>query len=194
MSESSPEMPVGSSAKPRSLLIGFLAIEPTEDGAGFLGGLMVLDFQGYPLEFRCTTPVKPTPIQKLVYGPLLEQFISVELCAKRLLRDVKRKPGIVIVPSPHVLSLGEDDVPIVAVQRAGEVLQVESPASGLVTERLESKAFQPVIVTILGEQGPVVQNAKSVLVDVFGRFDLLEPFERIRTALKFLQQQDPKYR
>jgi hypothetical protein len=46
---------------------------------------MVIDHRGYPLEFRCTTPVKPTPIQKIIYGSLLDQYIGVELCGKRLL-------------------------------------------------------------------------------------------------------------
>lgn len=195
MKQMGPEGVHASPATPVAL-IGFLDVEPTQDKGGFLGALMVLDERGYPMEFRCTTPVKPTPIQRLVYGPLLEQYVSVELCGKCLLGEVKRRPGIVLVPSPHLLSFDEGSLPVVSVQRAGEVIQVESLASGLVTERIESKAgiFQPIITTLIGENSEVVKAARSVLIEAFARFDLLEPFERIRTALKFLQEQDPKYR
>jgi hypothetical protein len=84
---------------------------------------------------------------------------------------------------------------VVALQRAGEVIEVDSSANRVVRERLESRAglFQPIIVAA-AQHNPPDESVKTFLLEAFAQFDLLEPFERMRTALKFLEQQDPKYR
>ncbi len=43
----------------RRSLIGFLTVEPTADNTGLIGAVLITDERGYPLEFRCTTPVRP---------------------------------------------------------------------------------------------------------------------------------------
>lgn len=180
----------------RRSLIGFLSVESTSDNAGLIGAILVTDERGYPLEFRCTTPVRPTAIQKTLYGALLKPYVSVELCGKRLLAEVQRKPALVVTPSQDLLPLSSEQVPIVTVLRAGEVIETESLAKSLDRERVESASgrFQPVILLSRPDQQQELAPAKAILNELFRNFDLLEPFDRIKTALKALAESDPKYR
>ncbi len=180
----------------RRSLIGFLAVEPTSDQIGLIGAMLVLDDKGYPLEFRCTTPVRPTTIQKALLGSRLEYFVGVELCGKRLLSEVQRKPALIVTSSLDLLALSEGEIPIVAVLRAGEVIETESLAKDVARERLESSSgrFQPVILMTRQDQQEEVKDIKDILNAIFRDFDLLEPFERIRIALAALAESDSKYR
>ena len=54
--------------------LGFLtALEVSE--VGYVGGLLITNHYGRPLEFQCTTPVQPNHTQKILYGPTLVPFI-----------------------------------------------------------------------------------------------------------------------
>ena len=180
----------------RRSLIGFLSVESTSDDAGLIGAILVTDERGYPLEFRCTTPVRPTAIQKTLYGSLLKPYVSVELCGKRLLAEVQRKPALVVTPSQDLLPLSSEQMPIVTVLRAGDVIETESLARHLDRERLESSSgsFQPVVIMSRQDQQIEIGSVKTTLNELFHNFDILEPFDRIKTALKALAESDPKYR
>jgi hypothetical protein len=55
------------------LHLGFLRVISIE--AGYVGGLLVTNRIGRPMEFQCTTPVRPNKTQEVLYGPTLESFI-----------------------------------------------------------------------------------------------------------------------
>jgi hypothetical protein len=113
-----------------------------------------------------------------------------------LLVELQRKPGLIVTPSSDLLALSGGDIPIVAVLPAGEAIETESLTKGIKRERLESASgqFQPVIILTQHAQQQEVDGVKVTLNDMFRNFNLLEPFERIRTALKALAESDPKYR
>ena len=54
--------------------LGFLRVLEL-DGGGFVGGMLVTNQLGRPLEFQCTTPLKPNRTQVILYGPTLAPFI-----------------------------------------------------------------------------------------------------------------------
>ena len=69
--------PLESAAK--GPLLGFMTVEATPKNDGFISAMMVTDSRGYPLEFRATTPVRPSLVQKTLYGKQLEHYVGVEL-------------------------------------------------------------------------------------------------------------------
>lgn len=87
-------------------------------------------------------------------------------------------------------------MPIVTVLRAGEVIETESLARHLDRERVESSSgsFQPIVIMSRQDQQAEMIAVKTTLNELFRNFDLLEPFDRIKTALKALAESDPKYR
>ena len=48
----------------------------------FLGGVLITDRLGIPVEFRHTETVSPTKVQQVLYGRALERFIKTETLAK----------------------------------------------------------------------------------------------------------------
>jgi hypothetical protein len=86
------------------LHIGFLTAVRTGDRA-FVGGLLVTDRFGRPLEFQCTTPVKPNRTQELLYGPTLEPFILGDLLGKALLGKIGVKPTLIVTDREEMLAL-----------------------------------------------------------------------------------------
>ena len=72
--------------------IAFLDVMTFEEGKAFRGGIFVTDINTYPLEFRVTSPIRPTLLQKMLYGSTLESYIYTELVAVPLLRSIKSDP------------------------------------------------------------------------------------------------------
>src|SRR5436305_14698670 len=62
--------------------VGFLAI--LQDPSGTLGGYLVTNSWGRPLEFRVTSAVQPNKVQAILYGASLPAYLCGELIAKTL--------------------------------------------------------------------------------------------------------------
>ena len=55
------------SAKTDQLRLGFMETIEVE-GRGHIGGLLITNQNGRPLEFQCTTPVRPNRPQEILLG------------------------------------------------------------------------------------------------------------------------------
>lgn len=180
-------------------LVGFLVVENTAKGDGFIGALLVTDGRGYPLEFRATTPIRPSLVQKTLWGAKLEHYVGVELCGKTLLKGSQRKPKVVLVPRRDLLDAGgELGVDIVATWRAGEALHVEADRETTNDARRGSlnppgSPYKPLVYE--GRFGGPEREREVVphLLDYSTRFDLVEAFDRMRSALTLLAKEDPRY-
>lgn len=86
------------------LRLGFIAAVEVE-GRGHVGGLLVTNHNGRPLEFQCTTPVRPDRTQEILYGRMLRPWLLGELIGKTLLDRVSIKPDMVITSDPDILEL-----------------------------------------------------------------------------------------
>src|SRR5579872_2123733 len=104
--------------KQEQLRLGFLtAIELPEKG--FVGGLLVTNHYGRPLEFQCTMPVRPNATQEILYGPTLESFVLGELIGGTLVEKAGVKPQVILTDREPILELRnhlEQPVALVASQ------------------------------------------------------------------------------
>jgi hypothetical protein len=85
-------------------LLGFLRVVEVESGS-FVGGVLVTNRLGRPLEFQCTTPVRPNRTQQILYGPTLLPFVCSELIGKTLYERLGVKPHLVLVAQEALLDL-----------------------------------------------------------------------------------------
>ncbi len=86
--------------------LGFLtAIEVPE--RGYVGGLLVTNQFGRPLEFQCTAPLKPNRTQEILYGPTLVPYVLGDLIGRTLLEKVGVKPHLVLTERHELLGLRE---------------------------------------------------------------------------------------
>lgn len=163
--------------------LGFLAAVEDAD-RGFVGGLLVTNRFGRPLEFQCTAPVKPNRTQQILYGPTLKPYVLGELIGRTLLEKIGVKPHMVLVESPDLLDLrNSTQTPIASL--------VDGPASSKSKSGAESSSQSSPNQLKLGNESitlsPTHQEDQSELEKfaklVPGDADLREPFERIREAL-----------
>ncbi|RMF97181.1 MAG: hypothetical protein D6741_10360 [Planctomycetota bacterium] len=74
---------------------------------GHVGGYLVVNGLGRPLEFHCTAPVQPTKAQQILYGPTFRGYLYGERIARTLFENAKSTPVLVCVDLPELLELGE---------------------------------------------------------------------------------------
>ena len=159
-------------------------------GEKHLGGILVTNQIGVPLEFKYTEPVTASELHKILYGPVLDKYIHETVLLDRLVRDVRTEPDYFIAPYEEREFLSSvAGKEMMAIQRfkaaPGEI-------SGAFTRIRDREA----IVEL--EEGPVLRLAFSTsddsqqhamvawLQDLGRTMDILEPLDRVATALRSL--------
>lgn len=156
--------------------LGFLTV--LHDANGYLGGYLVTNLWGRPLEFRLSTAVQPNRVQQILYGGTLDAYVCGELIGKTLVDKTATPVQVVLTDSPDALHLRRVlDVPVVW------VAEVESAAA---------ERYQDAVVRASGpERGPLVVHPEFAcdvppMKELFERLaglDVAEPFARIREAV-----------
>src|SRR5262245_5698135 len=111
-------LPMSSASQSPAVSLGFLTVIENAE-LGFLGGYLLLNPAGRPLEFHCTAPVKPNRTQEILYGAALKPFLYGELIGQTLLAKSKLTPLVVCTDSPAVLAARDfTQMPLVLVHGA----------------------------------------------------------------------------
>jgi hypothetical protein len=100
--ESSHERIVTMDAATKNTL-GFLTVVASPQ-YGLCGGYLILNPAGRPLEFHCTTPIKPNRAQEILYGPTLESFLYGEQIGRTLIQQGGESPLVVFTDREAALS------------------------------------------------------------------------------------------
>lgn len=177
--------------EPRLDPLAFIHLSDVSKDA-FRGGILVTDSRGKPLEFRCTSAIQPTAVQKTLYGDTLRAHMCVELVARPLLATLKEKPKAVVVTQEEFIELrGHWQAPLLLIARQGaEVASADDRDRPQKSESLASPSgrFEPITVACHWSHPGDVGGAIGDLGAMFARFDLMEPFARIGRALALLHE------
>lgn len=171
-----------------STTFAFLTLEPTLT-EGYIGAILVTNNDGVPLEFRCTHAVKPTAIQRQLYGGTLQPHIGIELCGKPLLKELRNRPTIIVVKDGFLLGTRtSESEPVVLLTPASGL--IETSDSTVQQARIESSLgnFEPLVLFPSPHHQEDIKMASESLQNI--RFDPLEPFKRIQTALSTLADKE----
>src|SRR5262245_24885564 len=107
-----------STTKPLASL-GFLTVVEHVE-LGLLGGYLLLNASGRPLEFHCTAPVKPNRAQEILYGPTLKPYLYGEQIGRTLLARSKLTPVLVCTDSEAMLAVRDHThIPVALVAPGG---------------------------------------------------------------------------
>ncbi|HEY7326244.1 MAG TPA: hypothetical protein VH592_01295 [Gemmataceae bacterium] len=158
--------------------LGFLTV--LHESNGYLGGYLVTNIWGRPLEFRLTSAVQPNRVQHILYASTLEAYICADLIGKTLMDKAAVPVQLLVTDRASVLDLR---------------LKLECPVTWL-AESADAQA------TVLAERGLVVPTqpehrpllchsrfpddvamTRELLNNLDAGFDLSEPFVRIREAI-----------
>jgi hypothetical protein len=148
--------------------LGFLSV--VQEPGGFVGGYLVTNGWGRPLEFRLSSAVQPNKVQQILYGDTLAAYVCGEVIGKTLLDKTATPAQLVITDTPLALDLRlRLDVPV-ALWHGSETAV---PGTGLLIQPgLSCHARFP-------DDLPILRSHLEKL----GPLDLGEPFVRVREAL-----------
>jgi hypothetical protein len=183
--------------------LGFLTVVDYPEH-GLVGGYLVLNRSGRPLEFHCTAPIKPNRAQQILYGPTLEPYLFGEQIGRALLGKAAAQPEVICTdrgPALAVREFVEVPVALVMPEGADAGLGADSGSEGGVAGQvgnLPSCRLDPPhspqshLSFRLGRNRLAVsplaaadrQSIANRLGDLAETFDLAEPFQRIREAIE----------
>ena len=144
-------------------ILAFLDLATFEEGVALRAGCLVTDALTRPLEFRVSGAVRPTSLQKVLYGDTLQEYICNDLLGIPLLQSLEVKPEFVLVREAEFLKLRP---------RVGmPVLWARAPVDG-----------QFVLQAFPGYEKEAEAGRDALPRRLRGR-NIMEPFIRIRTAL-----------
>ena len=140
--------------------LGFLTI--LHDGNGYIGGYLVTNAWGRPLEFRLSSAVQPNRVQQILYGATLEPYICGDLIGKTLVDKTSVTPGCIVTDRPALLDLRLNlEIPVACIPQA---LSTEPPLT------------HPGFPEDSSHLHNLIERLRGIL-------DLAEPFGRIREAM-----------
>lgn len=164
--------------RPATPAFGFLTVVEQPE-LGLLGGYLLLNAGGRPLEFHCTAPVKPNRAQEILYGSSLRPYLCGEQIGQALVGRAKTDALLVFTDAAAATGVREfTKAPVVLVRSGGQAAAASQLSLTLgdhdaaIDHRYSSD--QPAVLRIWKEHGEAL--------------DLLEPFARIREALEEAQK------
>jgi hypothetical protein len=164
---------VAESSAPTQL--GFLTV--LHEASGYLGGYLVTNLWGRPLEFRLSAPVQPNRVQQILYGPTLPGYLHADLIGKTLIEKTSTPATMIVTDRPAVLDLRNNlKVPIVWIAHD----EANPEWAGIVVR--PAKENQPALVSPQAYPDDV-PRILEMLNQFEASLDLREPFGRIREAI-----------
>jgi hypothetical protein len=152
-----------------------------QEAGGHVGGYLVTNGWGRPVEFRLSTAVQPNRVQQILYGRTLQSYICAELIGKTLFDKTSAPVQLVVTDREPVLDLRQRiDVPVLWLAGREDPL-----ATWMVEQGAEVRPAQQ-------ERGPLLRHVRfpgdgtplrTLLNRLDGTVDLAEPFGRIREAI-----------
>jgi len=183
--------------------IGFLSVSEFSD-LGLIGGYLILNAMGRPVEFHCTAPVRPNRTQEILYGPTLAPYLYGEQIAVTLLEKGRSQPLFVCTNVEPVLAARNFvSLPVVWLQ----VPDRQPSGASEISYRVDSSHASPpparpprlvqfelancraaVLATQRIDQDQILEQWKAHAEEL----DLLEPFSRLHEAIEEAQRGAPR--
>ncbi|MEO9174335.1 MAG: hypothetical protein ABI317_02390 [Gaiellales bacterium] len=170
-------------------MIAYLDVQRL-DPAGYLGGILVVDEFGLPLEFRHTLALRPSRLQTTLYGDALDRYLRAAVITTRLLDDLERRPAVVLVCDP-LLAIGGDALPVAHMEPSG--LEPSGPVGTFRAFDGVSPGFtlqlrpgDPPVRFVTKAAPSCFRSLADAVLEVAETMDVSEPPARVRAALRLI--------
>jgi hypothetical protein len=154
--------------------LGFLVV--LHENSGYVGGYLVTNTWGRPLEFRLSSAVQPNRVQQVLYAGTLVPYVCGDLIGKALVERAGVPVQLVVTTCEPALALR---------------LKVEIPVAWLVAAD-DARARDAATVPLPAGRGVLVCHARhpedaevigKLLEAVDRSVDLAEPLDRVKEAI-----------
>jgi hypothetical protein len=163
------ENPDSNVADAENICLAYLSC-PQDGAKGYVGALLLTDARTRPLHFGYVAPVRPTAMQRILYGRTLDAHVKIDVITAKLINDkLSRVPDVLFVDAEELL-------------HARRLLNVP-------TARLKSDKAQPGTTLSLyqydtGDHRQDEEQVGRIVAALEQSVDLLDPFQRMQDALK----------
>lgn len=168
--------------------IAFVTMKNVASG-GSLGGVLVTDGRGFPIEFRYTEPIIPTKIQKVLYGGGIEKYIKVDVILDSLLKVLSSNYDLLIVDDETLLAYKEiKDIVKLSIAKAPSLsspgqTQKISDSECLLQIALSQEPIRVQLPAGSKCEGERFEIIKQLLTQVGENIDIVEPLDRVRKSV-----------
>lgn len=165
-------------------MLGYLAVDQVGDA--YVGGVLVVDDLGLPLEFRHTLPVRPTRLQRTLYGGTLDRYLRSVVIGRRLVEELEHPPPVVIADDPSILIDAEPPIAVLAeggaepIGTAGAVVPLEGAQPGFLVQVRPGEAPLRVLTVAAAH---LHADLAALIVRTAETMDVHEPLDRVRHAI-----------
>ncbi|WP_448374381.1 hypothetical protein [Fervidobacterium sp.] len=156
-------------------MIGYLSVLNLE--RKHIGGMLIVNEYGIPVEFKYSEPITPTKLQEIIYGNSLEYYLHTEIIAKGLIQKIENKPELILVQDPTLLF----DKNIVMITILPQMVQ-EKKENNEAIVNLNTKSIRLTFQEGTKCDDSIVQK----IIDYASKLDIIEPFDRIERALEYV--------
>jgi hypothetical protein len=173
-------------------IIGFLGYREFDEGEAYRGAILVTDDWSKPLEFRCTAPVRPTALQRTLYGKSLLPHVLTELIGAPLISSVREKPQLILIADEAYFDVRHKvSAPVIRVARpsGSKTKQEDQTKSKSLLLQSASGKFAQVEIEAHWKFVADLDSSSERLRDLFGRWDLTEPFQRLAEGLQYVHDE-----
>jgi hypothetical protein len=155
------------------LRLAFIDVKVFDDGS-IRGGILVTDSDTKPYEFRITSPILPTQLQKILYGSSLTDYVYGEIICVPLINSIKEDLSLVISRFDYLLiSRPKIRVPMISINN-----------KSLNTDATQIPHSQKAFTIGAHKNYPNEKAvAETILYGLMADHDLLEPFDRLKSAM-----------
>jgi hypothetical protein len=178
-------------------LIGYITIDSHENY--FRGAALVTDSRGIPTDFRYTEPVRPTKIERILYGSALDIYLREDIILDNLLSAVETKPALWLIADEELIGPVQRMSKLPALAIATSARQ-PMDQSGQCEPTGESGVFMlqadnisaPLRLTVSPENISKISQFAQQLTASAEEMELMEPFTRISRALEAVAESEAK--
>lgn len=178
-------------------LLGYLTIDARDNY--FRGAALVTDFRGIPSDFRYTDPVKPTRLERILYGGALDIYLREEVILENLLNAVETRPSIWLVDDEDLIRPVQKlaKLPVVAVEASqrsplDQSGQFEPTAEHGVFIFQADNISAPLRLIVSEENISKMSQFAQLLAGAAEEMELTEPFARIAKAFEAVAEVESK--
>lgn len=158
----------------------------------YLGGLMVVDHRGIPVEFKYTDTIKPSKLQKVLYGGVLEKYLKEEVIIGNLIEKLEIRPEVYVVDKLENMVLNKFVKEQVMLLKETPNKSLDNPGDYQFLKDDEAvyqvdEFNQPIRIQFKEGKGEELFN----MLNSFGlEGNLIEPFRRVEEALRLICKGD----
>ena len=178
-------------------LIGYLTVDERDNY--FRGAALVTDQRGIPTDFRYTEPVRPTRLERILYGGALDIYLREEVILENLIGAVETKPTLWIVADEELIGPVQriSKLPTIALE---PTQRAPLDQSGAYEPTAEAGVFifqadnisAPLRLIVPEAQAAKIGQTTQALAAAAEEMELTEPFTRIARALEAVSEAEAK--